>query len=212
MLLVYLPPECPLKLQFPVSKYLVIPFLLCWWKSWSIMPISHTFQSPRNYYSVICTGDHALLLRQPVSAKSIRFCRKAIARWSDFLMWLRFHIGKGGNEKEKKEGQWWGEMLEKMMHCFSRQPRGMSQGGTWLALFSSLVSCDYIQRVHVRMSQSWKSPRGSTYISNSDRASKWRLGDPYPHSWEKHKSPGCLCVLSYSGIQKYIIVTVALKS
>lgn len=102
MLLVYLPPECPLKLQFPVSKYLVIPFLLCWWKSWSIMPISHTFQSPRNYYSVICTGDHALLLRQPVSAKSIRFCRKAIARWSDFLMWLRFHIGKGGNEKGKE--------------------------------------------------------------------------------------------------------------
>ena len=45
MLLVYLAPECPLKLQFPVSKYLVIPFLLCWWKSWSIMPIMHTFHS-----------------------------------------------------------------------------------------------------------------------------------------------------------------------
>lgn len=103
MLLVYLPPECPLELQFPVSKYLVIPFLLCWWKSWSIMPILHTFQSPRNYYSVICTGDRALLLRQPVSAKSIRPCRKAAARWSDFLIWLRFCFGKGGNEKGKEK-------------------------------------------------------------------------------------------------------------
>ena len=102
MLLVYLPPECPLKLQFPVSKYLVIPFLLCWWKSWSIMPILHTFQSPRNYYSVMCIGDHALLLRQPISAKSMSPWRKAVARWSDFLIWLRFHFGKVGKKKEKR--------------------------------------------------------------------------------------------------------------
>lgn len=92
------------------------------------MPILHTFQSPRNYYSVICTGDHALLLGQPVSAKSIRPCRKAVARWSEFLIWLRFRSGKEGNEKEKEK--------RPMMRLDAREdgallePRGMSQGGT----------------------------------------------------------------------------------
>ena len=75
-------------------------------------------------------------------------------------------------------------------------------GGIWLASFSNLVGSDCIQWVWVRMSQSWKSPWGCMSISSSKRASEWSLDNPYPHSLENHRSPGFLCVLSYSGIRK----------
>lgn len=65
--------------------------------------IAYFPQSPRNYYSVMRTGDHALLLRQPVSAKNISPHREAAARLPGFLMWLKFHFGK--EIKEKREGQ-----------------------------------------------------------------------------------------------------------
>lgn len=51
-------------------------------------------QSPRNYYSVMCIGDGALLLRQPTSAKNISPWRKTVASQTAIQLMLHFGSGK----------------------------------------------------------------------------------------------------------------------